>query len=164
MGLIETRLKSLPSTSFEYLEPADLSNKATRLRVKWDANVLKITGPELAAKLDAGSPRIMIDAGSGRRPDQMASSVIIMPYMLDPGEAQIIADVMHAALANPGHYENPVLPAGAPASLGGRWAVTSTCTDRASSISSSISRVARFPACTRANSIAASCKAKCMAT
>jgi seryl-tRNA(Sec) selenium transferase len=124
MQLIEARLKSLPSTSFEYLEPADLSNKATRLRVKWDANVLKITGPELAAKLDAGTPRIMIDAGSGRRPDQMASSVIIMPYMLDPGEAQIIADAMHAALSNPGHYENPVLPAGAPASLGGRWAVT----------------------------------------
>ena len=53
---IEKRLKPLASTSFEYLEPEDLSNKATRLRVKWDANVLKITGPELVAKLDAGNP------------------------------------------------------------------------------------------------------------
>jgi uncharacterized pyridoxal phosphate-dependent enzyme len=124
MQTIENRLKSLPSTSFEYLEPEDLSNKATRLRVKWDANVLKITGPELVDKLDAGSPRILIDAGAGRRPDQMASSVVIMPYMMDPGEDRIIADAIHAALTNPGHYDNPVVLVGAPAAIGGTWAVT----------------------------------------
>jgi hypothetical protein len=124
MQTIEARLKSLPSTSFEYLEPEDLSNKATRLRVKWDANVLKITGPELVAKLDAGSPRILIDPGAGQRPDKMASSVTIMPYMMDPGEDRIIADAIHAALTNPGHYDNPVVPAGAPAAIGGTWAVT----------------------------------------
>ena len=76
------------------LEPEDLSNKTTRLRVKWDANVLKITGPESVAKLDAGTPRILIDAGSGRRPDQMDNSTITMPYMLDPGEAPLIAEAM----------------------------------------------------------------------
>jgi hypothetical protein len=124
MQTIENRLKGLPSTSFEYLEPEDLSNKATRLRVKWDANVLKITGPELVAKLDAGTPRILIDAGAGRRPGQMASSVTIMPYMMHPGDDHIIADAIYAALTNPGHYDNPVLPGGAPASLAGNWAVT----------------------------------------
>ncbi len=124
MQTIENRLKPLPSTSFEYLEPADLSNKATRLRVRWDANVLGITGPELVARLDAGTPRILIDPGAGRRPDQMASSVVIMPYMMDPGEDRIIADAMHAVLTNPGHYDNPVVPGGAPAAIGGTWAVT----------------------------------------
>jgi seryl-tRNA(Sec) selenium transferase len=121
---IEKRLKPLPSTSFEYLQPEDLSNKAVQLRVKWDAKVLKITGPELVAKLDAGSPRILINAGSGRRPDQMASSVTIMPYMLDPGEAHIIAEAMHAALTNPGTHPDPVAPSGAPAKIDGAWAVT----------------------------------------
>ena len=62
---IEARLKPLPSTSFEYLEPEDLSNKAPRLRIHWDANVLKITGTELVARLDAGTPRIVIDGGIG---------------------------------------------------------------------------------------------------
>jgi seryl-tRNA(Sec) selenium transferase len=124
MQTIENRLKPLQSTGFEYLEPEDLSNRAPRLRVKWDANVLKITGPELVAKLDAGTPRILIDAGSGRRPDQMASSVTIMPYMMDPGEDRIIADAIHAALTNPGHYDNPVVPGGAPAAVAGDWAVT----------------------------------------
>ena len=121
---IEKRLKPLPSTSFEYLEPEDLSNKATQLRVKWDANVLKITGPELAAKLDAGTPRILINAGSGRRPDQMESSVTIMPYMLDSGEAHIIAEAMHAALTRPGPYPDPVVPSGGPAAIAGDWTVT----------------------------------------
>jgi seryl-tRNA(Sec) selenium transferase len=121
---IERRLKPLPSISFEYLEPEDLSNRATQLRVKWDANVLKITGPELVAKLDAGTPRILINAGSGQRPDQMASSVTIMPYMLDPGEAHIIAEAMHAALTNPGPHPAPVAPSGAPAAIDGAWAVT----------------------------------------
>ncbi len=107
---IEKRLKPLPSTSFEYLEPEDLSNKATRLRMKWDANVLKITGTELAAKLDAGTPRILIEGGTGRRPDQMESSVTIMPYMMDPGEDHIIAEAIHAALTNPGPYPDPVVP------------------------------------------------------
>jgi hypothetical protein len=124
MQTIENRVKGLPSASFEYLEPEDLSNRATRLRVKWDANVLKITGPELAAKLDAGTPRILIDAGAGRRPDQMASSVIIMPYMMHPGDDRLIADAIYAALTNPGSHPDPVRPAGTPASLGGGWAVT----------------------------------------
>lgn len=121
---IENRLKPLASTRFEYLEPEDLSNKATRLRIHWDANVLKITGTELVARLDAGTPRILIDAGTGRRPDAMASSVIVMPYMMDPGEDRIIADAIHAALTNPGHFENPVVPGGKPAAIAGTWAVT----------------------------------------
>ena len=124
MHNIEKRLKPLPSTSFEYLEPEDLSNRATRLRVRWDASVLGITGTELVARLDAGTPRILLDGGSGRRPDQMASAVVIMPYMMDPGEDRIIADAMHAALTNPGHYSDPVVPSGPPVAIDGAWAVT----------------------------------------
>ena len=121
---IEARLKPLPSTSFEYLEPEDLSNKSPRLRIHWDANVLKITGTELVARLNAGTPRILIDAGTGHRPDMMTSSVIIMPYMMDKGEDRIIADAIYEGLTKPGHYENPVIPSGTPAPVQGTWAVT----------------------------------------
>jgi len=124
LATIEKRLKPLPSTSFEYLEPNDLSNRATQLRVRWDANVLKITGTELAERLDAGTPRILLAASNGRRPDQMASSVTIMPYMMDPGEDRIIADSLHAALTNPGTHSNPPVPSGAMAAVGGAWALT----------------------------------------
>jgi hypothetical protein len=50
--------------------------------------------------------------------------VIIMPYMMDPGEDRIIADAMHAALTNPGPYQNPAVPSGTPVAIGGNWAVT----------------------------------------
>ena len=121
---IEARVKSLPSVTAEYLQPEDLSNKAPRLRIHWDAVQLKITGTELAARLDAGTPRILVDGGSGVRPDKMASSVTIMPYMMDPGEDSIVADAIYEGLTKPGHYDDPVIPGGAPARVEGKWAVT----------------------------------------
>jgi len=121
---IEARLKPLPSTTFEYLEPEDLSNKSPRLRIHWDASVLKITGTEMVARLDAGTPRIIIDGGVGRRPDMMKSSVTIMPYMMDPGEDRIIANALYEGLTKPGQYEDPVVPSGTPAPVQGMWAVT----------------------------------------
>ena len=121
---IEARLKPLPSTSFDYLEPEDLSNKSPELRINWDANVLKITGTELVAHLDAGTPRIIVGGSRGTRPDMMNSSVTIMPYMMDPGEDRIIANAIYEALTKPGTYENPVIPSGTPVAVQGTWAVT----------------------------------------
>jgi len=121
---IEARLKQLPSTRFEYLQPDDLSNRATRLRIHWDARVLGITGTELQARLDAGNPRILVDSASGARPDRMESALTIMPYMMDPGEDRIVADALFAGLSNSGRYENPPVPKGTLAQLSGNWAVT----------------------------------------
>ena len=53
----------------------------------------------------------------------MASSLIIMPYMMEAGEEHIIADAIYEGLTKPGHYEDPVLPSGAPATVQGKWAV-----------------------------------------
>ena len=121
---IQDRLKTLPSTSFTYEEPEDLSNKAPILRIDWDANVLGITGAELAAHLDAGTPRIFLADARGVRPTMMKSSISVMPYMMDPGEDRIIANALYEGLSKPGHYENPVIPTGAPAQVNGTWAVT----------------------------------------
>jgi seryl-tRNA(Sec) selenium transferase len=124
LNTIENRLKGLPSTSFTYHEPEDLSNRAPTLQISWDANTLKITGTELAAKLDAGTPRIILGGARGRRPEMMQSGISVMPYMMDPGEDKIIADALYAALTNPGEYKDPVIPTGTPADVNGTWAVT----------------------------------------
>jgi len=121
---IEARVKGLPSVTAEYLQPEDLSNKSPRLRIRWDATQLKITGTELFARLDAGNPRILLDGGSGERPHRMASSVTIMPYMMAAGEEHIVADAIYRALTQPGHYEDPILPAGEPEKLQGKWAIS----------------------------------------
>lgn len=121
---IDSRVKGLPSVTTEYLQPEDLSNRAPNLRIQWDAKELKITGTELVARLDAGSPRILVNGGSGERPHTMASSITIMPYMMDPGEERIVADAIYDGLTKPIHYEDPVIPAGAPARVHGKWVVS----------------------------------------
>ncbi len=121
---IAARLKPLASTRFETLEPEDLSNKAPRLRVHWDAKVLGITGSEVMARLDAGTPRILVESGTGTRPDHMDSSLTVMPYMMDPGEERLVAEALFAALSNPGHYDNPPVQPGPAAALAGDWLVT----------------------------------------
>jgi seryl-tRNA(Sec) selenium transferase len=123
LQLIESRVKDLPSIKTEYLQPEDLSNRAPQLRIHWDANILKITGTELLARLDAGTPRILIDGGTGVRPTRMESSVTIMPYMMDPGEDRIIANAIYEGLTKPGHYDDLIIPTGTPASVQGAWAV-----------------------------------------
>jgi uncharacterized pyridoxal phosphate-dependent enzyme len=120
---IEGRVQSLPSVTTEYLQPDDLSNRSPRLRINWDANQLKITGTELVERLDKGTPRILVDGGTGRRPNKMQSSLTVMPYMMAAGEEKIVADAIYEGLTHPGHYENPVIPQGAPAQVGGSWAV-----------------------------------------
>jgi uncharacterized pyridoxal phosphate-dependent enzyme len=123
LEVIAGRVKGLPSVTIEYIEPEDLSNHATQLRIGWDANQLKITGAELEERLDKGTPRILIGEASGRRPDKMQSSITIMPYMMGPGEDRIVADAVYEALTKPGHYENPVIPQGTPVQIAGSWAV-----------------------------------------
>lgn len=122
MDQIAAKVRGLPSVRVEYLGSEDLSNNAPRLRIHWDATQLKITGTELVKRLDEGTPRIMVDGGTGIRPDQMASSLTIMSYMLDAFEIPIIADAIYEGLTKPGEYQNPTVPTGA-AHVEGSWSV-----------------------------------------
>jgi uncharacterized pyridoxal phosphate-dependent enzyme len=124
MQTVEARLKPIKGLQFEYLEPQGLSNRATRLRVRWDAAQVGITGTELEKRLNDGTPRIMVEPATGRRPDAMASSITLMPYMMDSGEDRILADALFKVLSNPGHYPTPPVPGGAPAAMAGTWAVS----------------------------------------
>jgi uncharacterized pyridoxal phosphate-dependent enzyme len=123
LGTIEAKVKPLPSVNTEYLMPEDLSNHSPRLRVKWDGNTLKITGSELVQTLDEGNPRIQFDEYSGTRPDEMESSITIMPYMMTPGDDKIVADAIFAALSHPPKFSAPEIPQGPPANVGGIWKV-----------------------------------------
>jgi seryl-tRNA(Sec) selenium transferase len=123
MQYIADQLKGIPSLTATVTPPhEDLSNKCPGLRVTWDSSKVGITGAELAAKLDAGEPRIIMSA-RGARPDTQ-SSCNISSYMLEPGNYKIVAEVLRESLLHPGHYENPVVPSGTPASVSGEWAVS----------------------------------------
>jgi len=101
----------------------DLSNRAPTLTIRWDASKVGITGKELVTKLDQDTPRILVVGGEGNRPDHMASSIGIMPYMMQPGDYKVVADAISQHLRNPGHFDNPPTYPGATAQLAGRWNV-----------------------------------------
>jgi hypothetical protein len=125
MHHIADRVKGLPSLTAEVIPaPEDLSNRCPTLRIHWDANKINITGTELAARLDAGTPRITLAGAEGHRPDMMQSSIGITSYMLEAGEEKIIADALYKALTHPGTHTAPPVPTGAPASVDGQWAVS----------------------------------------
>jgi seryl-tRNA(Sec) selenium transferase len=113
---IASRLQGLASLTTGYLHPVDLSNRSPRLWIRWDPEVLKTTGSELAARLDAGDPRIVLHEWS-------SDSVIVMPYMMEAGEEQIVADALYEGLTQPGHGAEPALSQGDPLPVQGRWRV-----------------------------------------
>jgi hypothetical protein len=54
----------------------------------------------------------------------MASTLGIMPYMMQPGDYKIVAETISKYMRNPGHYENPPVYTGATANLAGTWNVS----------------------------------------
>ena len=124
MQSIADRMQGLPSVTAKVLPPpsVDSIDRSPGVRISWDANVTKITGTEMAKLLDEAPTRIVL-GGTGTRPDHMMSSVTIYGYIMTPEEVKIVADSIYAALKNPPHFEDPVVPAGTPASIEGNWHV-----------------------------------------
>ncbi len=122
---IANALKGIPSLTTEvHMPDADLSNRAATMTIRWDAAVVGITGTELVERLDKGTPRILVGGGEGHRPEAMSSSIEIMPYMMQPDDYKVVADILSEYLRSPGHFENPPVYAGAMANLAGTWHVS----------------------------------------
>jgi uncharacterized pyridoxal phosphate-dependent enzyme len=123
LNTIGTRVTTIAGVTTEILQPEDLSNHAPQLRIRWDGAALGITGKEVEERLLNGKPRIVVGGTSGTRPDNMASSLTIMPYMMMAEDHKIAAQAIHALLSKPPKIENPVRPSGAAAQLAGQWEV-----------------------------------------
>jgi uncharacterized pyridoxal phosphate-dependent enzyme len=104
-------------------DPEGLSNHTPALRIEWDASRIGITGEELSKTLFNTAPRIALAGGSGRRPDRMASAISVVPYMMMPGDAEIVAQRLYATLSDPPKFENPPVPTGEPAAVAGQWSL-----------------------------------------
>jgi hypothetical protein len=123
LNVIGTRVTSVSGVTTEILQPEDLSNHAPQLRIKWDGAALGITGKEVEERLLNGRPRIVVGGSSGTRPDGMASSLTIMPYMMQPDDHKIAAQAIHALLSKPPKIETPSRPSGAASQIAGQWDV-----------------------------------------
>lgn len=89
---IAAEVRRIAGVSTEILLPEDLSNHSPRLKISWDPALLGVSGDGLAEALFAGEPRIALN-GSSR------DSIVIMPYMMSEGEAEVVAAAITRAFS-----------------------------------------------------------------
>ena len=100
----------------EVLQPEDLSNHAPNSD-QMGRRGLGITGKEVEERLFDGGRASLLAVHRAVRPDSMASSLTIMPYMMHAGRSQIAADALYALLSKPPKIEARPRPTGKPAQM-----------------------------------------------
>ena len=120
---IGAAVRRLPGVTTEVLQPRGLSNRSPRLAIRWDGERFGISGDELYKHLYNGDPRIVLAASTGDRRHPKDSSVTVMPWQLQPGEARVVGTEIHRALANPPSVPNRAKPVGATVDVNGQWDV-----------------------------------------
>jgi seryl-tRNA(Sec) selenium transferase len=121
LDLIARRVRRLEGVQTEVLQPEGLSNHAPRLRISWDGGRLGLWGQAVEKLLLDGDPRIVLAGATGTAREPERSSLTIMPYMMSPGEAEIVAERLHALLARPPKLQTPERSAQPPAEVAGQW-------------------------------------------
>ncbi len=121
---ISTRVTAVGGVTTSVIQPIGLSNKTPSLRILWDGAQLGITGSEAAKLLLDTEPRIVVAGGTGTRPNSMASTLTVTPWMMMPGDEKVVADRILAVLSKPPKFTNPEVPQGSPVPVQGQWEVT----------------------------------------
>ncbi|MFN3325971.1 MAG: aminotransferase class V-fold PLP-dependent enzyme [Bryobacteraceae bacterium] len=124
LASIARKVTAVQGVTTEVIEPSGLSNLSPRLQVHWDSQKLGITGREVERILLAGDPRIVLAGARGDRGLETASSVMIMPYMMNPEDHRVVADRLHSVLSKPPKQPAASRSDTAAANLAGQWRVT----------------------------------------
>lgn len=114
LATIGDAVRPIPGVSTQVVQPKGPSNYAPELKISWDADKFGVTGFELADLLFTGAPRIVMPAGQ--------NFLMVMPYMMMPGDDRMVAPRVHELLANPPRRPKTA-PAGSDAQVGGEWDV-----------------------------------------
>lgn len=117
---IARHVTKIEGVTTDVLQPEGLSNRSPRLRISWDGERRGITGQEVEKLLLATEPRIVLGGATGNRRQSMASTVTIMPYMMNPGDEKIVAERLYAVLARPPKIEPPARPEPS-VNVSGQW-------------------------------------------
>ena len=114
LDTIAKKVSAVPGVTTKVRAPSG-GVKVPRLIISWDRDKIALTGLELRQRLLDGEPRIMLD-------DMEATdrSVVIDPFNMVKGEAELVGDAMARAIA----AKPIVAPAPAPsAKVTGNWDV-----------------------------------------
>ena len=85
---ISQSVEKVPGVTTEVLQPRGRSNHSPRLEIRWDTEKLGIAGEEVESYVYENDPRIVLASGSGNWRDKGESNVGVMPWQMQPGDAQ----------------------------------------------------------------------------
>lgn len=120
LNTIGTQVSKVQGVTFSVAETTELSNRTPTLTVRWDRKQIGISGSAVAAQLLEGEPRIATNGGRDRGDE---AAIVMTPYMMAPGDENVVAQRLVAVLSNAPKPE-AARPLAAPAAdLGGQWDV-----------------------------------------
>ncbi len=99
-----------------------LSNVSPEVVITWDADILNITGAELAEELGKNKPRIAVASGGGRGKDPNINGIAVTTIGMQSGEEKIAADRIYNLLTAKRSPKSKEMPAPL-ANLSGSWDV-----------------------------------------
>lgn len=100
--------------------PAPISNHSPVLHIIWNPERHHVAGEELQETLGRTEPRIVVGSGHADEPDR--TSINITAWMMQPGEAEVVADRIVELLSEERRPRSTEMEAPA-ATLAGRWRV-----------------------------------------
>jgi L-seryl-tRNA(Ser) seleniumtransferase len=121
---ISRSVEKVPGVTTEVHEPRGLSNRSPRLTIRWDTEKLGIAGEEVERHLFNNDPRIVLASGSGNWRDKGESTVGIMPWQMQPGDAPVVAATLARVLSKPPQISRPVKSTAPTADVAGQWDLT----------------------------------------
>jgi hypothetical protein len=99
-----------------------LSNVSPEVVITWDADVLNITGAEMADELGKNKPRIAVASGGGRGKDSNINGIAVTTIGMQAGEEKIAANRIFEVLTAKRNPISKELKAPA-ANISGTWDV-----------------------------------------
>jgi len=92
---ISDKITQVPSVKTEIIPPGRLCNYAPSMTITWDQSVVKISPSDFRKTLTNSNPRIVLAFRKGDEMRSMGEWVSIQPYMMQPGEDVIVAQVLY---------------------------------------------------------------------
>jgi uncharacterized pyridoxal phosphate-dependent enzyme len=114
LNTVKTRLAPLSHVQMEIRETNELSNRTPQLQIRWDVAKYRTTGIQMGQMLMAGEPRMTVATNPG--------GVSVVAYMMNPGDAEQVAEGLFKALSGLKEQAAPT-PSAPKFELSGRWAV-----------------------------------------
>ncbi len=126
LDLITRKISGIQSVQTKVHYPSTqsgLSNVSPELVITWDADVLNITGIEMADELATNKPRIAVASGGGRGNDPKINGIAITTIGMQAGEEKIVADRAYEILSRKRSPRLKDLKAPS-TNISGSWTVT----------------------------------------